>query len=125
MRSPLHRLDNAKLWIESPTYEMVYDDDGNPYYEKTTIVYNAYCKQTTRTGTTEFPGMNVKSLFITGFLTDPLDLPATVNFPLEVDAVIDGIKGRLELLPMLSSPSKAHLKAGRKIHGWFIWNENT
>lgn len=64
-------------------------------------------------------GVDASLVFVEGWLTDPLDFPAGLRLPTQVDATIDGRVGTLNLDLKPRSPWGDEQIIGRAISGQF------
>lgn len=123
-RSPFHRYANATLFIEVASDRTKKDEEtGNEIPVGEVLSFKALLEQDLKakddTNTTYLPGTNMTEIYFTGYLVEPMEFPDRVSLPLECDAEVDGVKGRVRLPFMARSPFGEERKTGRKIQAYF------
>jgi hypothetical protein len=79
-------------------------------------------------------GVDAASIYVEGWLVGVINLgiiqgletaffPEGVKVPLEMEAVVDGRVGRLQILPSVASPYGVDRYTGQKIFGYFSYRK--
>ncbi|MEW5857380.1 MAG: hypothetical protein AB1861_08365 [Cyanobacteriota bacterium] len=123
-RSPFRRYANATLFIEVASDRTKTDEEtGNEIPVSDRLSFRALLEQDTEakddTNTTYLAGANVSEIYFTGYLVEPMEFPNRVSLPLECDAEVDGVAGRVRIPFMARSPFGEERKTGRKIQAYF------
>jgi hypothetical protein len=112
---------NAKLFISVPTAGETVDSDGNVIPGSTTLEISAMLLQDSRGDKQprSIPEDHINDLFLTGYLVDPPDLPENVKLPLDCEAEVSGVKGRVWIPLTIKSPFLVDQILGLKIQAYW------
>ena len=112
---------NAVLYFEVEGKGFKQDSEtGNLTLATDTVVCKAILKQESRGRSLSQPGQNVSEISVVGYMASPTKMP--VQPPVEVEAEIDGKRGRLKIPLSVRTPYAGDLQekyAGQKIQGTF------
>ena len=123
MKSPFRRYANAILKIARQGDFTIEDPEtGNriphiEYQEVRAMLNTTDSKDDNKTK--QMAGIDAQSIYVKGYLTEPMFFPEDVKPPLEVECILNGVKGSLEVTLFINDSYGAWKKTGQPIRGYF------
>jgi hypothetical protein len=123
MASPFGDFHNGILKIPSQASSVTLNATTGNYESNATLIdYKVYLKPSRPTVTPK-EGLDASSVFLSGYLVDPMSFPQGFEFPNRITATVDlatGTQtGSLELGIAIASAFGVEAITGTKIYGWF------
>lgn len=130
MSNPLNNplLSKATLLIPVPSAVVTQDSDGNWITNDSYAIYLAYFKKPGKQPeVNNNPGTDGFSVYLKGYLIDPLFLPSNLKLPIKVECTRNigkrEQKGTFEIRPSLVPVELVEGIIGQAIEGWFWWHD--
>lgn len=111
----------ATIFVDTPdSSSLAFDELGNAILSAEKIPFKVYLKQSgTEVRQVSLAGSNTFQIKVCGYLINPMKLPHGINPPLQVEAVINGRRGVLQIEPSIPKPFGSESYTGQFIQGWF------
>lgn len=123
MKSPFRRYANAVLSIPRQGEFTIEDPEtGNriPHieFEQMRAMLNATDSKDDNK-TKQLYGVDAQSIYVEGYLTEPMFFPEGISPPMEIECELNGVRGSLEITLYLNDSYGAWRKTGQPIRGYF------